>query len=165
MHATHADTHSGRNAHKHKNIHTASHSSPPDYLESTLKCNNERGNKLIIPISSLFMQASSTVFVIILLFQRHPLGIADCLCTPRTVMTTLPQNIWPCTMGRWDFIVFYSLCLYSFEIFTSAFASLLSGALFPWSCACFQAFLPLVFIWVFERVVLVGLWESEYCQV
>lgn len=162
MYATHVD--------RHINIHPASHSSPPDYLESTLKCNNERGNKLIIPISSLFMQAGSTVFVIILLFQRRPLGIAACLRTPHTVMTTFPRNIWPCTMGHRDFIVFYSACLYSFEFFTSALASQLSGALFSWSCAGFQAFLPLVcffffFFWVFERAVLVGLWESEYCQV
>lgn len=163
MPATHVDWHKG--THTHKSIHTASHPFPPDYLESTLKCNNERGNKLIIPISSLFMQANSTVFVIILLLQRRPLGIADCLCTPHTVMTTFPQNIWPCMMGHRDFLVLYSLCLYCLEIFTSAFASLPSGALFSWSCAGFQAFLPLVFIWVFERVVLVGLWESEYCQV
>lgn len=107
MYATHVDRHRGTNTHKHKNIHTASHPSPPDYLESTLKCNNERGNKLIIPISSLFMQAGSTVFLIILLFQRHPLGIVDCLCTPHAVMTTFPQNIWPCTMGHGDFIVFF----------------------------------------------------------
>lgn len=58
------------------------------------------------------MRAGSTVFVIILLFQRHPLGIANCLCAPHTVMTTSPQNIWPCTMGHRDFIVFFILSVF-----------------------------------------------------
>lgn len=111
---------------KHINIHPASHSSSsssshPDYLESTLKCNNERGNKLIIPISSLFMQAGSTVFVIIRLFRRRPLGIAVCSCAH-------PTQSWPLSgktsgLARWDaeillfFFFFTPVCLYSFEIF------------------------------------------------
>lgn len=42
-------------------------------------------------------------------------------------MTTLLQNIWP---RSYCFVFFPSVCLYSFEIFTSAFPSLLSGAVF-----------------------------------
>lgn len=139
---------------KHINIHPASHSSSsssshPDYLESTLKCNNERGNKLIIPISSLFMQAGSTVFVIIRLFRRRPLGIAVCSCAH-------PTQSWPLSgktsgRARWDaeillfFFFFTPVCLYSFEIFIFFLPRrshpLLPGALFSWSCAGFQAFL------------------------
>lgn len=39
-------------------------------LESTLKCSNEGGNTLIIPISSLLMHTGPTAFVVIPLFQR-----------------------------------------------------------------------------------------------
>lgn len=96
---------------KHTYIHSAAPSSPPDHLESTLKCNNERGNKLIIPISSLLMQASSTVFLIILLFQRRPLGIADCSCTPHTVMTTLVRKHLAMHNGILGFCCFFFLSL------------------------------------------------------
>lgn len=58
------------------------HNPSPASLELTLKCNNEQGNKLIIPISSLLMQAGCTPFLIGVLW-----GLA--------VMTTLLPNIWP----------------------------------------------------------------------
>lgn len=83
------------------------------------------------------MQVSSTVFVIILLFQKATSG--DYRLLVHAVVTTFPHNIWPCTMGGKS--LYSSLfCRYSFEIFTSVFASLLSGALFSWSCAGFQVF-------------------------
>lgn len=110
---------------------------PPDHSESTLKCNNERGNKLIIPISSLFMRAGSTVS------SYHSKGvlwgIAECSCTPHTVVTVFLQNIWPCTMGRRDLRALYILSAFIvlrflFFFYLSICFSAIGSSVFLKSC-------------------------------
>lgn len=87
----------------------------PGYLESTLKCNNERGNKLIIPISRVSVPAA-----LYLLSSDSSQGLLGELRSHEHFTAKHLANISL-------FCFFPSVCLNGFEIRSSAPVSVLPG--------------------------------------